>query len=39
MTNWREEVIGDCRRIERAYQQPDFFIEPPSEKPKQQVML
>ena len=28
-----------CRRIEQAYQQPDFFIEPPSEKPKQQVML
>lgn len=28
-----------CERIERAYAQPDFFVEPPSEKPEQLKML
>ena len=28
-----------CRRIEKAYAQPDMFVQQPSEKPKQEVML
>jgi len=28
-----------CKRIEEAYKQPDFFIEPPREKPKQENLL
>lgn len=27
-----------CDRIRRAYAQPDFFVAPPAEKPKQEVM-
>jgi DNA modification methylase len=28
-----------CKRIEQAYSQPDFFIAPPAETPKQEFML
>jgi site-specific DNA-methyltransferase (adenine-specific) len=28
-----------CKRIEQAYSQPDFFIAPPVERPKQESML
>ena len=28
-----------CERIRKAYAQPDMFIAPPTEKPKQEAML
>jgi site-specific DNA-methyltransferase (adenine-specific) len=28
-----------CSRIKKAYAQPDFFVAPPTEKPKQEAML
>jgi len=28
-----------CERIRKAYAQPDFFVAPPTEKPKQEAML
>jgi len=28
-----------CKRIEAAYKEPDFFVQSPSEKPKQEAML
>ena len=28
-----------CERIRKAYAQPDMFIAPPAEKPKQEAML
>lgn len=37
----RDEAFFDiaCERIRKAYAQPDMFIAPPAEKPKQEAML